>query len=595
MKTTLCVLSYLLASLVTLSQDASGLLEINQIKCSVSSSGNLFITPGQTSGTFEVPTGQGARTIYAAHLWIGGISPDQQLKLVAEQYGANGSAWFPGPLSTDGSASISSEVSEASNHVWVCNAADVNVHIAYFNALANGTVESEFPNGYSIPLWFFDWPAHGNLTENQDFYLAPYFDLNADGLYDPTQGDHPVFCGDQGVYFIINDKANANTESLGQPIGLEVHGMLYGFETTADDMLQNTVFLDYNIINRGTQTLTNTYAGFWADFDLGNPTDDYVGTDVQRGAIYTYNSDSFDELSSAGPGYAQNPPMQGIVFLSGPFADEDGEDNALPDNSYSAITSSYGPFVEGYGDGIIDNERLGLGYSIYYNNSSNSINGNPVNPIHYYNFMRGIWKNGQQLAYGTDGVQGSGNQSNYVYVGDSDPLHLSSGQSEEFWDEASGGNVSGDRKMLGSSGPFTLEPGEENHFNLAFVFADGDIFTTNLNDAFKNRMTEAKLFYNDYLSNCLENAFPVGIGEMGKSTSVSLFPNPSNGLLRISGVKPGTLNTLTILDHTGKIAMTQTISFANNSIDASHLTPGVYTVVFDEDNNRHIKRLVIVR
>jgi hypothetical protein len=58
----------------------------------------------------------------------------------------------------------------------------------------------------------------------------------------------------------------------------------------------------------------------------------------------------------------------------------------------------------GYGDGVIDNERFGMRRFVYYNNSGNPINGEPSTPLHYYNYMNGIWKNGQKMAYGGDGV-----------------------------------------------------------------------------------------------------------------------------------------------------------------------------------------------
>ena len=44
---------------------------------------------------------------------------------------------------------------------------------------------------------------------------------------------------------------------------------------------------------------------------------------------------------------------------------------------------------------------------VYYNNSGNPINGEPTTPPHYYNYMNGIWKNGQKMTYGGNGITGS--------------------------------------------------------------------------------------------------------------------------------------------------------------------------------------------
>ena len=52
-------------------------------------------------------------------------------------------------------------------------------------------------------------------------------------------------------------------------------------------------FYNYELINRGTQTLFNTYFGFFTDGALGDPYDDYVGCDVTRGLGYYYNGDKY--------------------------------------------------------------------------------------------------------------------------------------------------------------------------------------------------------------------------------------------------------------------------------------------------------------
>ncbi len=61
----------------------------------------------------------------------------------------------------------------------------------------------------------------------------------------------------------------------------------------------------------------------------------------------------------------------------------------------------------GYGDGIADNERFGMRRFVYYNNSGDPINGEPTTPVHYYNYMNGIWKNGQKMTYGGQGISDS--------------------------------------------------------------------------------------------------------------------------------------------------------------------------------------------
>jgi hypothetical protein len=179
------------------SQQAFGELNANNIRCSVTSTGDLFNRFGQDEiAGFEVPAGSDLRTIYAANLWVGGLSPDQQLKLAAETYQANGQDWFPGPLTNDGNATITDEIEAAYDHVWMANSTDVYQHLLYFQTLEEGgqeAVDDLFPDGYVIPSWFFEWPAHGDVALGLDYFLAPFMDVNGNGLYDPHNGDYPFF------------------------------------------------------------------------------------------------------------------------------------------------------------------------------------------------------------------------------------------------------------------------------------------------------------------------------------------------------------------------------------------------------------------
>ena len=265
-------------------------------------------------------------------------------------------------------------------------------HRQYFDCSADPTcdLDKEFPDGYAIPTSFFEYPAHGNVARQQDYYLAPFYDYDGDGNYDPTLGDYPWYdflqeidCGnrrredrvplygDQTYYWIFNDKGNVHTESLGEPIGMEIRAQSFAFST--NDEINNMTFCNYVLINQGTQTLTNTFFSQWVDCDLGGHVDDYVGCDVQRGLGYSYNGDAFDEATSYSIGYGEHPPAMGIDFFEGPYQDSDGVDNPLTSVFTDAVDSLGIPYRGigiGYGDGVIDNERYGMRKFLYYNWSS---------------------------------------------------------------------------------------------------------------------------------------------------------------------------------------------------------------------------------
>ena len=473
-------------------------LEWNNVRALIETGGSMWQNRATSQASYEVPKGGGVSSLYAGALWMGGISPDQQLKLAALRF-RNGNDFWTGPLTNDGSAEVDSDTCDEYDNFFISTRSDAERHRQYFDCQADPECDMEelFPDGYAIPSYFYDYPAHGNTALNQDFYLSPFLDYDGNGFYDPSSGDYPWYdflqeidCkerrrtdqvplyGDRNFYWIFNDKGNVHSESQGEPIGMEIRAQAFAFST--NDEVNNMTFYNYVLINQGTQTLSETYFGVWVDADVGTATDDYVGCDVQRGLGYAYNGDADDEPSSSSPGYGTNPPAVGLDFFEGPYQDEDSIDNPLTNVFTDAIDSLGIPYEGigiGYGDGVADNERFGMRRFVYYNNSGNPINGEPSTPLHYYNYMNGIWKNGQKMAYGGDGVSAATGANldipaDYFFPGDTDPFSWGTGGVDvEPWTEVTSGNPPADRRFIQAAGPFTLEPGDYNNITVGVVWA----------------------------------------------------------------------------------------------------------------------------
>ena len=478
---------------------ATGLrdLEWNNVRALIETGGSLWQDRATSQAAYEVPKGGGVSSLYAGALWMGGISPDQQLKLAALTFRARGNDYWTGPLTNDGSAEVDADVCSAYDEFFVSTRADAQRHRQWFDAQAAGTSDEEFPDGYAMPSYFRDYPAHGSTELNQDYYLAPFQDYDGDGFYNPENGDYPWYdflqeidCknrrredivplyGDRNFYWIFNDKGNVHSESQGEPIGMEIRAQAFAFST--NDEVNNMTFHNYVLINQGTQTLSETYFGVWVDADVGTATDDYVGCDVQRGLGYSYNGDAIDEPSGSSLGYGENPPAVGVDFFEGPYQDADGIDNPLTTNFSDAVDSLGIPYEGigiGYGDGVADNERFGMRRFVYYNNSGNPINGEPSTAPDFYRYMNGLWKNGQKMAYGGDGVSAATGanldvSADYMFPGDTDPFNWGTGgESVEPWTEVSSGNPPADRRFIQAAGPFTLEPGDYNNITMGVVWA----------------------------------------------------------------------------------------------------------------------------
>ncbi|MEO5572029.1 MAG: T9SS type A sorting domain-containing protein, partial [Bacteroidia bacterium] len=276
------------------------------------------------------------------------------------------------------------------------------------------------------------------------------------------------------------------------PIGLEVQAQAFAFSTNSE-AINNATFFQYKIINRSSSTLTETYFGHWADPDLGNATDDYVGCDVTRGMGYCYNADANDDLPA---GYGLNPPTIGIDFLEGPLADpNDGIDNDR--------------------DGTTDEpgEQIIMSKFLYYNNVNGAPDGNPDGFAHFYNYLRGIWGDGLPMTHTCNG-RDPGALANFMYPGTTDPDNPTN------LTEASCGNPAGDRRFLESAGTFTLMPGAVNFITASVIWARDTINGSSL-DSLKTADDIIQQFYDS----CYE--FTVSINEIeGNNCNLTISPNP---------------------------------------------------------------------
>lgn len=476
-------------------------LDYNNVRAILTNGGMLWYNKAQSQPGYEVPKTpdrSGAKAIFAGGLWMGGLSPDNQLKLAAVRY-RDGNDFWPGPLTTDGSANVTSAVCVRYDVMYPNLRQDAERHEAYYRCLADPSCDpdQEFPDGYVIPASYFDWPAI-NTDPGYDTYLAPFTDFNGDGDYVPSDGDYPGFdlsrtveCrkfreqlpslyGDKNIWWVFNDKGNTHTETGGQPIGMEVRAQAFAFST--NDEVNNMTFYNYVLINRGTQTLTKTYFGQYADPDLGCADDDFTGCDVRRGLGYVYNWDDDDQSCNGNPGYGTQPPAIGIDFFEGPFQDYDNMDNPgpldeqpFPDCNFAVENRGIGykGIGIGYGDGVVDNERFGMRAFIYFNRDGPVSQNDPTLAVHYYNYLRSIWKDGTPQTYGGTGYQPNNPAAvpaYYMFPGDSDPIGWGTGCApQQAWQETAQANP--DRRFVESAGPFTLEPGQYNNSTIGVVWA----------------------------------------------------------------------------------------------------------------------------
>jgi hypothetical protein len=424
---------------------------------------DFFKDDDYLNSSYFYPKGEQTSTIFSYCLWLGGRNANtDSLHLAAERYRQIGTDFWPGPLSVDGYASTDSINAGKWMRTWKVSSDEIQYHLRNFNN----------PD-YKIPEAIRSWPAHGDPDLNQAEFLAPFVDVDLDREYHPEKGDYPLIKGDQAIFFIFNDQIT-HTGTGGKPIGVEIHCMAWAFNTLREKgELNSTVFISYKIFNRSLNTYTDFYFGPWTDFDLGFALDDYVGCNVSKGYYFVYNGREIDGNGQPWS-YGLNPPTQAICILGGPFMDNDLLDN--PDGECNESINGVG-----FGDGIVDNERLGLSYFLYHNQSGTN-QGDPQTAQDYYNYLGGKWRDGTPMLFGGNAHESYGGDVNfptrYMWPGDSDPCNWGTNGLEPSWDslwtEETSGNHPFDRRGMGSTGPFTFEAGSVEYLDIALVTAPGE-------------------------------------------------------------------------------------------------------------------------
>jgi len=360
-----------------------------------------------------------------------------------------------------------------------------------------------------------------------------------------------------------------HTESGGRSLGVEIHGMAYGFNCPEDTALNHALFMEYSMINRSENTYDDCYFGMWADMDLGNPGDDYIGSDPMRNMFFQYQGDNYDENN-----YRENVPTQGIRILDGIEMDQDNLDN-LP--SVGAF-GNYNGF--GMDDGNTDNEKLGLSHFMSYANGIGPVS-DPQVAADYYNFMQGRWKDGTQLTHSGNGYDPANLDAvpaRFMFTDSSDLGYYSTygidTMSNPIWDEASAGNASGDRRGTGSTGPFTFEPNSTKSITIAFVFAQKMNDRLGSVDKMKTYSDHIQNLYDAGETECgpFENDFALGQDEMVQS-KIEIFPNPTSSSFTVAGIQGWAELNIRSID--GQLIRTESVS-ENTPIDISQLASGPY-------------------
>ncbi len=395
--------------------------------------------------------------------------------------------------------------------------------------------------GYEVPEVIASWPAHGNTANGEPEMIAPFQDVNGNGLYEPEQGDLPSIVGDRAVLVQATDMA-ADGLPLIFPSQFDSRILIYGFDS-GPDALHQTLFARYTLTNRSNELYDSVFVAMTTDADIGCADDDYVGCDPDLDMFYFYNWDDNDQGCSGNPGFGVHPPALGVVGLN-------------------ADMHSF----------------------LYYNRDGPSCCNDPGTTDHAVNYAQGIWKDGSTL------INTVTNQvTRYMF---SDYPDVVGGYHD-------GPQTSPDRRGTGSFGPFyDVAPGESICLDVAFVFAR-DTTQDHIQNTrvLQQKVIDLKEWYAQQPNAC--GAFMnVGINEDPRSAGgIELFPNPASGMVTLRrDVTERAVVRVASMEGANILEMKWTAGATSMTLPVDELADGLYLVtVTSGTQGSNMLKLVVAR
>ena len=510
-------------------------LAANNARARLAQGGALWAGGEATNGSYVFPASGQASAIYSGGIWLGGMRHNGGLSLAASTYKTSGHTDFwAGPLmqSSGGVGTIDATSCANWDRFFSVDRSDIDAFRADW---ADGTLDNPIPE--SIKRWpaignpFFE-DINGFVLPNQA--LAPFFDENNDGIYNPSEGDYPATKeADKAIWWVFNDVGNDHGQTNGQnKLYVEVQMMAYAY---ASDMeaVNNTTFYDVRIISKGSEVLDSAYFSIWIDPDLGCYTDDYAGCSPENNMAFIYNADAIDGEAGCScpfntPAYCEDIPMIAIKSL------------------------------QGFQTAVSGEEGLDMSSFVVYNNSSvNTSEHTEPNTVEEYAWlMTGRWKDGSPL------LDPVGNETAFLYPGvPNDTVG---------WSMCSEGTQSNDIRLLMNFGSFRFEPGDVYDATIAVIGVEQVPHPCPSLDPILSASAEVENFYNEVTTATQELFW--------EQEAVRVSPNPMTRAAVISLIdNSAIIHSIRIYDTQGKIVNEALHIDANTYLfEKKNLPPGMY-------------------
>ena len=491
-------------------------LSVNNIELGLLTLGNLW-TNADYEANYFYPAGAETFLIYAGGIFVSGEGIDGAIYNSGVGYGPTGSDYSPGPVADNVQC-------EDWDRFWVVNESTIEAHL---EDISDGELSIQREE-------IFGWPARGNnyfaqyygfeLPESES-PLAPFVDINSNGIYEPDQGEYPNIKGDQMIWWVVNDLNNPDPKA--ERLGVEIQYAAYASNRPG---LENNTYYDVKIIIKKDNPIEKFYASIWVDGDIGCSDDDYIGYSTPQDMVYFYNQDDVDGIN--------------------------GHDCNL--GSYDIPT--YKESIPMLGVALLEDQPYGVGYTaMTYNNRIREI-GLGTRPN--LNFAKGIWPDGTPMTRGGYGYNpGSTDTTKFAFTdAPNDP---------DGWSMCSAGEDSDDRRIFMTTGGYSVQA--EDVIDLSFVVLVADNITYPCPSI-------------DPLIDALNNSRTIttNLNNVVTPSSIKVFPAVTEAFVTIQSRRK--LHTVTVMSLDGRLLTTfQNLDATTHSIDLSgYPIGGLLLLVIDE-------------
>lgn len=483
-------------------------------------------------------------------------------------------------------------------NVWwsngIASASRINDYVA-------GSLSSNINNIFGTELKSF------NTTWNKYRFAvdmgADYYDGNNNGIYDPQDlnknyiwdknEDAPIVYGTGSTLTIYNDGVPASRRRFNtqNPIGLEIFQSTFDLTKEHTSYLPPAFIIKYKIVNKSGKDLDSVIFSPWADPDLGQPMDDLVGTWLDGNGMYAYNKTVDAQYGYYPPAFLISLLQGPVVYKSGISFSDVNNDQVYSDGIDIPLDTAIN-YKGNLGMQVLPGAmNLGLSSTNHYIQSDPTL-GDPNNVFDAVNYAKGLNREGSLM---DPCSWSSGIVSNYD-CNLINPLFKYSGDpiSSIGWLNS---NKTDQRIQLNTES-FEIKKDSSVEIIIGYIGAMNK--SNNLVDVItllKKTYQEVIEYFN----------FPKMVADVNHEQVITNFevyqnyPNPFNPFTNIKfNLAKSGLTKVKVFDLLGReiqVLVNDILPQGLHDIpfNGSKLSSGVYFYSVESDNNKMIKKMVLLK